>query len=297
LSVTAELRPAGPYSLDLTARRAGDATRRYRDGVFRANVIVEDRIERVAAAQRRDGLVRLQAESEAGLDRLRFVLAVDDDHAEFLRRFRRDRMLRGPIRELAGLRQIRLGSVAHALLRALCGQLIASRDARAMERRIVRKTTVDHDGFRAPPDCAALGRLSPAELRALGLHARRGATLVRLCRSLDLERFHQLPSATVAERLGRERGLGPWSVGVICLEGLGRSEYGLVGDLGLVQLGIALWGRWVEGHETAELLEPYGEWAGLASVYLLAGFGKGLIPLPEGSSIRKPPYRIQSRAA
>ena len=30
----------------------------------------------------------------------------------------------------------------------------------------------------------------------------------------------------------------------------------------------------------AELLEPYGEWAGLASVYLLAGFGRGLIPLP-----------------
>jgi 3-methyladenine DNA glycosylase/8-oxoguanine DNA glycosylase len=109
--------------------------------------------------------------------------------------------------------------------------------------------------------------------------------------------LHQLPSATVAERLGRERGLGPWSVGVICLEGLGRSEYGLVGDLGLVQLAIALWGRWVEGHETAELLEPYGEWAGLASVYLLAGFGKGLIPLPEGADIRKPPHRISSRAA
>ena len=34
-------------------------------------------------------------------------------------------------------------------------------------------------------------------------------------------------------------------------------------------------GRRVEGWETAELLEPYGEWAGLASVYLLAGYAKG----------------------
>jgi 3-methyladenine DNA glycosylase/8-oxoguanine DNA glycosylase len=81
-------------------------------------------------------------------------------------------------------------------------------------------------------------------------------------------------------RIERERGLGPWSAGVVCLEGLGRFEHGLVGDLGLVKLLRALRGRPVEGWETAELLEPYGDWAGLASVYLLAGFGRGLIPLP-----------------
>ena len=81
-------------------------------------------------------------------------------------------------------------------------------------------------------------------------------------------------------RIERERGLGPWSAGVVCLEGLGRFEYGFVGDLGLVKLLRALRGRPVEAWETAELLEPYGEWAGLASVYLLRGFARGLIPLP-----------------
>ena len=39
-------------------------------------------------------------------------------------------------------------------------------------------------------------------------------------------------------------------------------------------------GRRVEGWETAELLEPYGEWAGLASVYMLAGLGQGTIDVP-----------------
>jgi hypothetical protein len=29
------------------------------------------------------------------------------------------------------------------------------------------------------------------------------------------------------------------------------------------------------------LLEPYEEWQGLASVYLLSGFSRGLIPIPE----------------
>ena len=114
----------------------------------------------------------------------------------------------------------------------------------------------------------------------LGLHARRGATLVRLCTSLDLERLRRVPADATARRLLRERGLGPWSVGVISLEGLGSYAHGLVGDLGLMKLVAALRGRWVEADETAELLEPYGEWAGLASVYLLKGFSGGMLPVP-----------------
>ena len=135
------------------------------------------------------------------------------------------------------------------------------------------------DGAHAPPTAADLARLSPAEHRKLGLHARRGATLVRLCALVELERLKEQPTAAVADRLERERGLGPWSVGVVCLEGLGRFERGLEGDLGLVKLLGEMRGRRVEGWETAELLEPYGEWAGLASVYLLAGYARGLVPV------------------
>jgi len=292
LTVTARIRPAGPYSLALTARGATDATRVYRDGVLRA--VVGD--EQASAAQASDGSIVLRG-SEDAVERLRWLLAVDDDHSEFLRRFKHDRMLRGPIAQLRGMRVLRVGSVSQALLRALCGQLIESWRARALERRIIRSCCRSVGDLHKSPDHAVLAARAPAELRALGLHARRGATLVRLCRSLDLERLHEQPSHVVAQRLERERGLGPWSVGVVCLEGLGRHEYGLVGDLGLVKLAIALRGRWVEAHETAELLEPYGEWAGLASVYLMSGFARGLVPVPDGARIRKPPHRISSRAA
>jgi 3-methyladenine DNA glycosylase/8-oxoguanine DNA glycosylase len=148
-----------------------------------------------------------------------------------------------------------------------------------MERRIIRAATEHEAGLHAPPTTADLARFAPAELRRLGLHARRSATLARLCRSLDLERLKDQPTAAVADRLMRERGLGAWSIGVVCIEGLGRFERGLEGDLGLVKLLAAMRGRRVEGWETAELLEPYGEWAGLASVYLLAGYSKGLVPI------------------
>src|SRR5207237_993837 len=81
---------------------------------------------------------------------------------------------------------------------------------------------------RGPPPCAGPAALAPARPRALGLPARRAATLVRLCRELDLERLHTASTDSAAGRLLRERGIGPWSVGVVCLEGLGRAERGLV---------------------------------------------------------------------
>jgi len=275
-----EVAPQGPYSLALSARIASGATRRFQDGRLTAAVRVAGEVELASARQRPDGVVVLQGSSDEGLARLRFQLGLDDDHTPFLEAFAEDPLLGETVRRLRGFRPLRLGSVAQALLKAVAGQLIDSRRARATEQRVIRAATPAHEGgLHAPPECAELARFAPAELRALGLGARRGAALVRICRSLELERLHDLPTAAAAARLGREPGLGPWSVGVICLEGLGRPERGLVGDLGLVKLLARLrGGRHVEPEETVELLAPYGDWAGLASVYLLKGMALGLVP-------------------
>jgi 3-methyladenine DNA glycosylase/8-oxoguanine DNA glycosylase len=273
------VKPRGPYSLALSARLAGDATRRVRDGVVTARCA-----DSVAhARQAPDGVVTIRSDSADAAEKLRWMLALDDDHSEFLRRFRDDALLGRATVHLRGLRPVRTATVAQALLRAVCGQLVDWKTARTLERRVIKALpprAVPSTGLCEPPQSSALAAAAPFELRRLGLHERRGAALVRVCRSLELERLHALPTDAVVRRIERERGLGPWSAGVVCLEGLGRWEHGLVGDLGLVKLLRAQRGRPVEGWETAELLEPYGQWAGLASVYLLAGFGRGLIPLP-----------------
>ena len=280
MPVRAELRPKGPYSLRVSGRGASDATRVVVDGTYRATIRVDERLERVQALQRADGTVVVAADSDAGVDHVRFVLGLDDDHSEFVRRFAADPLLGETLRHVRGLRPVRTATVAQALLRAVAGQLILASRARQIERTVIRRATPELDGLHAAPTCDDLARFSPAQLGALGLGARRASALVRLCRSLDLETLKSKPTEAVALRLERERGLGPWSVGVICLEGLGRYERGLARDLGLVKLASALWGRYVEADETDELLVPYSEWAGLASVYLLAGFGRGLVPLP-----------------
>jgi 3-methyladenine DNA glycosylase/8-oxoguanine DNA glycosylase len=278
---------------------ASDATRVVANGSYRATFRVDGELEQVRAWQRSDGVVCVRAESDGGVEHVRFALGLDDDHSEFLRRFASDPLLAEPIRRLRGLRPVRTATVAHALLRAVAGQLILSSRAREIERTIVRRASPELDGLHAAPSCADLARFAPAELRNLGLGARRGASLVRLCRSLELEKLKALPTEAAAARLGRERGLGPWSVGVVCLQGLGRYEYGLARDLGLVKLAAALWGRRVEAEETDELLAPYEEWAGLASVYLLAGHRAGLVVLSDADrdSRRRQDRRVAPRRA
>jgi 3-methyladenine DNA glycosylase/8-oxoguanine DNA glycosylase len=284
------VRPAGPYTLALCTKHASDATRHVRDGTLTTTLRVDERVEVATARQTVDGRLVLRAQSEAGLERLRFVLGVDADHTEFLRRFARDPLLGEATVRFQGLRQLRIPTVAQALLRALCGQLIDSRRARQLEHTIVRavEPRIEGTDLHSPPTCASFASFAPVRLRQLGLHASRAAALVRICRSTDLERLHALPTEKAAAFIERQRGLGPWSAGVICLEGLGRYERGLVGDLTLVKLMSRLRGRWVETYETAELLAPYGEWAGLAGLYLAVGFAHGLIPLPEERPVRFP---------
>ena len=284
------MRSRGPYCLALSARLASDATRTFHDGVLRMALSVDGRGELASAWQRPDGAVVLRAPSDAAVDRLLWILALDYDHSPFLDLARRDPLLREAAHVMYGLRQIRVATVAHSLLRAFCGQLIHWKAARRLEQKLVRALTPELADTRlhVAPTCADLASRAPTELRALGLHARRAAALVRIAESLDLERLRRVDADGAAKRLSRERGLGAWSVGVVFLEGLGRVDRGLVGDLGLIKLCRAL-GR--DAEDTASLLEPYGEWGGLASRYFLSAFSRGLVPLPRGERLRKRGFR------
>ena len=250
--------PVGPYRLRLMTR--GESWRGALPG------------QRAATAwQRPDGRVVVRAPDEPSLATARFMLALDDDTSGFHERF--PGSLLGPsARALVGYRPRRVATVTHAVVRALCGQLIEARRARAIERAI---------GYACDDDVVtqeSLRRLPPVALRRLGLAQHRATVLARLAATIDLERLRDVAGDAALARLARERGIGPWSVGVIALEGLGRFDRGLVGDLSLVKLYAALTGRWVEGAETAELLAPYEEWQGLAGEILLLGWARGLVP-------------------
>jgi len=268
------LRPRPPYSLALSARMKSDATRYLRDGVLTVALEAGGAPALARVRQRPDGSLAVAvdgAHPEPAIDKLRFVLAADDDHTPFLHRFADDPLLAGALRRLRGFRPLRTATVTHALLKAVCGQLIQAKAARLLEARLLRSAGTPLGELRLPPTRATFGGHSTAVLAREGLVARKANALVRISREWDLERLHGVETPLAASRIERERGLGPWSAGMICLYGLGRFEHGLVGDLGLIQLCVGLLGRRAEVEDTVALLEPYGEWAGLASLYLLSG--------------------------
>ncbi len=265
--------PVGPYDFQLVANGGNNPTRRRRDGVLELAFEAGGEPARARVAQRRGGRMEVAVESrepEAAIAHLRWMLAVDDDHTPFLRKFARDPLIGEATRRFQGLRPMRRATVHHALLRALCGQLITGREARLLEARLIRRYCRKHGELFLPPTRDTFATAAVAELERHGLVARKASTLVRLSRKVDVERLRALPTQEVVAWIERERGLGPWSAGVICLDGLGRTEQALVGDLSFVKFCTARLGREASAADTARLFEPYGEWAGYAGVYLMA---------------------------
>ncbi len=265
------LTPAMPYSLAQSAW-GWDPSRRFAGGVLEMVFAVDRLTTRVRAWQRPDGrmVARLEGDcSERAVARLRFMLAVDDDHGPFLAAAKADPLLGPLVSQRTGLRPVRTSTVAHSLVKALAGQLITAREARLIEHRVLARCHPSYDGLLLAPTGEDLRRLSAAELSRTGLAPRRAGALARVVRTLDVERLRAVPTAAAVARLGRERTLGPWSAGVIALYGLGRYEHGMVGDLGLIRLCSHLLGRPATAADTARLLESYGDWAGLASVHLI----------------------------
>jgi 3-methyladenine DNA glycosylase/8-oxoguanine DNA glycosylase len=267
-----ELRPRGPYHLRMSLGPARDGTVRVRDGCAELVFATAAGPAHARVAQQSDGLLRIALDAPdegSALDRLRFLLAVDDDIEPFLALAARDRLLREPVARARGLRAGRVGTCLHALVRGFAGQLITTREAWSIERAIVRRAGLAHAGMRLSPRRDDLARLSAAEIAASGLAPRRASALVRTSRMLDLERLVAVAPDAAAKRLLREPQLGPWTVAHVFLHGLGRYDRGLVGDLGLIKLCSSLLGRRAEAEDTADLLARYGEWAGLASLHLL----------------------------
>ena len=260
MTVERTIRPRGPYSLALSGRRASDPTRRFGNGVLTCLLAGG---ERAGARQLSDGALVLHAETEAGIDQLRFVLGADDDHSAVPRALPRRRAARRPdppparpapdphgdrhACAPAGDRQ----PADHLARGALDRVAAAARDDGA--RRQARRTAS------APPlRAASLRPSSSASACPHGRRPRSSASAARSTRSAS----GACPPTRPPPGSSSERGIGPYSVGFVWTQGLGRYDRGIVGDLGLLKICSAIEGRWVEPEDTARILGRYGEWAG-----------------------------------
>jgi 3-methyladenine DNA glycosylase/8-oxoguanine DNA glycosylase len=260
----------GRASMDGLLRRRGD-------GLVRLTHVGDEPAVVAVAQSSPDRVVfAARATSDAAargaIARMRHVGGVDDDLLEFHERFRDDPVIGPAVRAYPGLRVRRTPTPWEALAWAITEQLIEFERAVLIQRRMLRALGPTWAGFRDVPQAHVIAAQAPALLESFGLAAKRALALRRA--AADVERIDWMaaaddaPLADVFARLLAIREIGPWTVEMLALHGLGRLDVVPAGDLGYLQLVGALYGKRVDVPEVREFFEPYAPWAGMAGAYL-----------------------------
>lgn len=293
-----EVRPPAPYRLP---RGSDDRTLRIAGGVATRLLQVEGRPVLVRAWQPAAERVLLRAEPvdpgaitlppalagnelspagrpelELAIERMRFVLGVDQDLREFHRRFRRDPLLGPLIRRMPSFRPRRRLWPWEALAAAVVGQLIEAQRAITIERRIVGRwgprLGEGRLALRDVPTAATIAGRAPAELASMDLAPTRAAALRRVAKAVAGGRC-RLDSPLADRRLLAMPQIGPWTVQCLGLFGRGDMDALPAGDLGYIKLvgRLAGLGRRATVAEVEEFYAPYEPFRGQAGALSLAG--------------------------
>ncbi|MCL4286265.1 MAG: hypothetical protein KJ006_01300 [Thermoleophilia bacterium] len=218
------------------------------------------------------------AELEEAIVRIRHALAVDDDLAPFRRRFARDPLLGPLIRRLPRYRVRRCPNAWEAFAWAVTEQLIESREAAAIQRRIVARWGMElrgPEGARPLADVPGpdvIAGLAPAELAACGLAPKRALALVKAAREIAAGRCDPADPAGDA-RLLRISEIGPWTIRCLALKGRGDLDSLPAADVAYLKLvgRLAGLGRRATVAEVEGFYAPYAPWRGLAARLTLVG--------------------------
>jgi 3-methyladenine DNA glycosylase/8-oxoguanine DNA glycosylase len=166
-------------------------------------------------------------------------------------------------RRMPGLRIAGTRRVFEALVPAIIGQKVTTREARSSGKRLVSALGEPGPGptdLRLLPAPEVLGGLSYWDLHPFGIERKRAATLIEAARRhRRLEEITSMSPAAAAERLRAVRGIGAWTAGHVLGIALGDPDAVPVGDFHLPNtVAYALAGEdRADDERMLELLEPY----------------------------------------
>src|SRR3954469_7041830 len=230
-----------------------------RDGhVVRRAMMIDGELHLAEAAWQGEEVPR-RGSHERAVERLRFVLALDDDLAPFHRAHRADPLLGRALKARPKLRVLRKPEPFEALAWAIIEQLIDTQAAGNIAWAFTRRHGRRHPSgaWAAPPRSAFA---NAAALEACGLAPTQARTLARVAR-VPLER-----AATV-------RGIGEWTLAPLDLFGRGIYDVPLAKDVGMRNAYARIAGLRtgsVTEEQFAPVLARYKPYQGLVAMYMVA---------------------------
>jgi DNA-3-methyladenine glycosylase II len=218
---------------------------------------------------------------ERAIERLRFVLALDDDLGPFHRAHRSDPLLGRVLKAKPKLRVTRTPDPFEALAWAVMYQLIDTQQAGNIAWDFTRRHGAQHpSGVWAAPSRAAF--TNQAALEACGLAATQARTLARVARSNVDPGDHA--------RLAALPGIGEWTLGQLDLFGHGRYDVPLAKDVGIRNSYARMVGVRTGSVTEAEfkaVLDRYAPYQGMAALYMTAAGWRGGARYESGHALRR----------
>ena len=254
----------GSRSADTTGRQGWWATRTPNGP---ATVLIEKNGARLEATAWGDGAGWI-------LDQTPRLIGLDDRPEEFTPTHK---VLQDLAKQKRGLRVGRTDRVFQAIVPAILGQKIATKEALRNQRALTREFSEPAPGpleLRLPVAAEVLADVSYWQLHELGIERRR-ADLLRFVakRAGRLEEIVDMSTDAAFARLTAFPGIGPWTVALVMGSALGDADAVPVGDYHIPHMvAWALAGEpRANDRRMLELLEPYRGHRGRVIRLLKAG--------------------------
>ena len=206
-----------------------------------------------------------------------------------------------------GLRLACWPSIFESLTISILAQQISTTVAMILKRRLVERfgAHLDAEGgrFYAFPRDVELVRVTPEELRTLGISTAKALSIIELARTtadgqLNTEELERQDNESIIARLSRLRGVGRWTAEWCLILHFGRTNVFPAGDLALRSIVAKYYNNSLTMSEREVRVFAEGrwkEWASYVAVHIIAGLRTGMITLrPQGSAISAAPHQSTS---
>ncbi len=216
----------------------------------------------------------------------RKILGLDFPLEAFYQFAAGDSVLRELMKKFRGLRPTLAANPFESLVTSISAQQINLQFAFTVRSRLIRrygeKLVVNGQTYFDFPKPEKLARVKVSSLRRLQFTEKKSEYIIGLAKAvsegrLDLAALSQQSDEEIAENLIARRGIGRWTVDWFLARHLGRGQAFPAGDLGVRKAVQHFYfnGKEKSEEELRKFAQRWGEFANLATHYLLAGLALG----------------------